>query len=567
MKPRLNTLEALESRRLLAAAVLPAYVDKIGIEKLIDPTPTFSDDFNGSSLDASKWQIREGPRWRPSVNAPDSAFAWTHPSAVKVSNGELKLVAHKDPATGQLRSGWIQTSSRFEGTPRPGQPTPKLVSGRSANFTQKFGYWEAKLKFETVSGMWAAFWVHSGKMVEVMDDPKKDNRPDIYGTEMDVAEAGAKKKDVVSTVVHASGYRKFHRVGVTHTNVKSLTGSSPSAYHIYGLMWREKSIEFYLDGKLVHKETDPEMISKVAQEAILSTEIGAPNSIEKGEGSTTSWGSVPSNGYGNVSTSNAKLTADWVRVWKLAGSSSNPAPTPTPTTPKPSPTPAPTPTPVKASITGIVFNDQNINGQRNTSEPGLAGKTVYIDTNKNGKLDTSEKRTTTNAVGTYMFDGLSSGTYIVRQVLTSDTRQSSPTTTASQTVTLATNGKATINFATWTMPVATPASVGTSSITGSVYVDKNNNGIRDGADSPIANAVVFVDANKNGERDANERFYKTGKNGGYRFDKLAAGQTMFRLDLTGTGYTQTFPLDNAARSLNVGAGKSYAYMNFRARKA
>ncbi|HEX4794646.1 MAG TPA: hypothetical protein VH370_12675 [Humisphaera sp.] len=40
----------------------------------------------------------------------------------------------------------------------------------------------------------------------------------------------------------------------------------------------------------------------------------------------------------------------------------------------------------------------------------------YIDANNNGKLDAGERRTLTAADGSFSFDGLSAGNYVVREV-------------------------------------------------------------------------------------------------------------------------------------------------------
>ncbi|MCA9142584.1 MAG: VWA domain-containing protein, partial [Planctomycetales bacterium] len=46
-------------------------------------------------------------------------------------------------------------------------------------------------------------------------------------------------------------------------------------------------------------------------------------------------------------------------------------------------------------------------------EPGLANRLVYLDTNKNGRLDPSERSTVTDLTGEYTFAGLPPGTYSV----------------------------------------------------------------------------------------------------------------------------------------------------------
>src|SRR5215471_3015704 len=80
-----------------------------------------------------------------------------------------------------------------------------------------------------------------------------------------------------------------------------------------------------------------------------------------------------------------------------------------------------------ASIRGAVFNDLNANTHRDSGESGIAKVTVYLDTNNNKKLDSSEKRTTTDSSGNFKFTSVSAGAYIIRQILPTGMAQTIPT--------------------------------------------------------------------------------------------------------------------------------------------
>src|SRR5262249_33482394 len=54
-------------------------------------------------------------------------------------------------------------------------------------------------------------------------------------------------------------------------------------------------------------------------------------------------------------------------------------------------------------IEGRVFNDLDGTGRRQQKDPGMAGVTVYLDLNNNGRLDPGEPQTTTDADGAYRF--------------------------------------------------------------------------------------------------------------------------------------------------------------------
>jgi hypothetical protein len=70
-----------------------------------------------------------------------------------------------------------------------------------------------------------------------------------------------------------------------------------------------------------------------------------------------------------------------------------------------------------SQINGRKFSDRNQDGDdEGGSDPGVAGVTIFLDSDVDGVLDATEQRTTTAADGSYRFDGLGPGTYHVREV-------------------------------------------------------------------------------------------------------------------------------------------------------
>lgn len=69
-----------------------------------------------------------------------------------------------------------------------------------------------------------------------------------------------------------------------------------------------------------------------------------------------------------------------------------------------------------ASIAGVVYNDVDRDGTRDTGESGLANWQVYIDTNGDGFLTPGEQTATTDANGAFRLAGLVPGTYRIREV-------------------------------------------------------------------------------------------------------------------------------------------------------
>ena len=77
------------------------------------------------------------------------------------------------------------------------------------------------------------------------------------------------------------------------------------------------------------------------------------------------------------------------------------------------------------SISGTLFHDFNADGVKQSTEPALAGRTVYIDVNNTGSFQTGDPTDTTLSTGGYTFSNLAPGPYTLRfEGPTTDWKQS-----------------------------------------------------------------------------------------------------------------------------------------------
>ena len=79
-----------------------------------------------------------------------------------------------------------------------------------------------------------------------------------------------------------------------------------------------------------------------------------------------------------------------------------------------------------ATIAGQTWHDLDADGEVDADESELAGWVVYLDENQNNQLDDGERSTVTGANGEYSFNDLSSGTYVVAEVLQAGWQQTFP---------------------------------------------------------------------------------------------------------------------------------------------
>jgi hypothetical protein len=236
---------------------------------------SFSDGFNGSALDSSKWNYGFG--WGSPYS---SAFMeCTSPTQVSVGGGLLTITPKNAPGNcgrsdgyGKYTSGAIQTKNKF---------------------SQQFGYFEVRMKGAQGSGFNSAFW---GKRAD-----------ESWPPEIDVVEILGKNKRYYHTVHHKSPYN----------NDKWDSGSNFAAFdptagfHTYGVEWSPTFIKWYVDGKLVKEFKDytdgtPSVMKMINGQAfywMLNLHIGINNWPDMGiPDSTTNWSST--------------MQVDWVRIWK-----------------------------------------------------------------------------------------------------------------------------------------------------------------------------------------------------------------------------------------------------------
>jgi unsaturated chondroitin disaccharide hydrolase len=186
-------------------------------------------------------------------------------------------------------------------------------------------------------------------------------------------------------------------------------------------------------------------------------------------------------------------------------------------------------------LTGFTFDDADRDGIYDAGETKTSGKTVFLDTNNNGALDSGERSVVTGADGAYSFMNLAPGTYHVRRVFPSGWTYS----TATIDVTLGA-GETVSDLGIGSKPATATAS---ASLSGFTFDDANKNGQYDVGEKKTSGKIVFLDTNNNGKLDSGEKSIVTDASGNFSFTKLAAGTYHVRRVFP-SGYTySTQPID------------------------
>jgi large repetitive protein len=144
--------------------------------------------------------------------------------------------------------------------------------------------------------------------------------------------------------------------------------------------------------------------------------------INWGDGSSTTAGTVTgSNGaftvtgahsYSNTGTSTVTVTLSDVNLSSISSTATSTAEV----TPSTTTTGTSTGTST-GTMSGMVFNDLSVSGAFQTGDPGLAGRTVFLNNDGSGTADGTNPQTTTDANGNFTFSGLAPGNYTVMEVI------------------------------------------------------------------------------------------------------------------------------------------------------
>ncbi len=178
-----------------------------------------------------------------------------------------------------------------------------------------------------------------------------------------------------------------------------------------------------------------------------------------------------------------------------------------------------------SSISGNIFLDQNADGSIGTGDTFLSGVvvTLLVEVPATGLYVATANTATTAANGSYSFTGLAAGTYRVDVTAPTGTTFSPAGSSSTLTnATIGTNGLSTTPIVLGSNTVVTNQDAGVykaASFSGTVFVDNNNDGLEDNADTGLPGVTVQL-LNSSGSVVATTT---TGTSGTYTFSNLVPG--------------------------------------------
>ncbi len=172
----------------------------------------WGDEFNGSSVDRSQWNVRDG--WQ---GGNEASIATNRKQNVNEHDGVLDITALREKgykgSSRQYTSGYLDTMGLH---------------------SWKYGRFEMRAKLPNSEGMWPAFWL----------------RDNSKAGEIDIMEAVGGKPTFTAQSIHQStngGQGKK-----AHDNY----GSAVAQWHTYTLDVEPDKVTWYIDGAVVFTVTD-----------------------------------------------------------------------------------------------------------------------------------------------------------------------------------------------------------------------------------------------------------------------------------------------------------------------
>ena len=237
--------------------------------------PDLSDEFDGDSLDATKW-IKSGEGGEFVVGWPGRAPSQFAPENIRVEDGKLKLATKWDPDYDFVLRRDAEEDRRY------GTYTTAAVVSRA---TLKYGYMEVKVKAADAS-ITSSFWATGPR------------------SELDVFEFVGKSKRSDSGMMFPISVHDWSQGGEMWHDDVELDWRVADDLHVYGCEWAADGLKFYADGALIRE--------------VPASEVGRLWCLREQmqiwfDSETFKW-----EGYPEESDLPVDYEIDYVRVWQRA---------------------------------------------------------------------------------------------------------------------------------------------------------------------------------------------------------------------------------------------------------
>lgn len=217
---------SLKSSAILATLMIGFYLPKIYGQC---PTLVWADEFNGTTLDQTKWSYQTGDGCAEGICGwGNNELQYYQSGNVTVSNGQLHITAKRERVQSkQYTSGRIRSLNKGDWT---------------------YGRFETRMKLPYGQGLWPAFWMLPS-----------DN---VYGGwpqsgEIDIMEFVAATPDHVLGTIHYGDPAPNNKNQGANFYLNS--GNFPDAFHDFAMEWEAGTIRWFVDDILYLTKTTQDL--------------------------------------------------------------------------------------------------------------------------------------------------------------------------------------------------------------------------------------------------------------------------------------------------------------------
>lgn len=190
-----------------------------------------------------KWLTRE--RWG-SIHT-DKTWNWYDPSAIKIDeSNQLLLDIHLNPKSFLING--VEVESNYG---------VGLITCET-NF--KYGLFEIEAKLPQGIGLWPAFWLYASNSWP----PEIDIFEGYSGKNGNYKKCIFKPYDIKSCI-HTNKNLNIKQFGPSEPWFYQFNNNPYLTFNKYGLLWTEKTLEFYINDKLIRKINDDKLLKHLSE--------------------------------------------------------------------------------------------------------------------------------------------------------------------------------------------------------------------------------------------------------------------------------------------------------------
>ncbi len=188
-------------------------------------TLVWSDEFNGTTVDLTKWQSISG-------NGCPSLCGFGNAEAQRYDPNQATIVKEGTNSYLNIEAKY-QPNASF-----PDQPYASSKLTTEGKYSLKYGRVEARMKLSNAQGAWPAFWML----------PVGGNWP--FTGEIDIMEAKHRNPKSVDGTIHYDG-GGYQFTGRSYSSTIDLSAD----FHVYAVEWGPNIIKWFVDDVLFHTAT------------------------------------------------------------------------------------------------------------------------------------------------------------------------------------------------------------------------------------------------------------------------------------------------------------------------